>query len=219
MLPCENEAYELDLTKLGDEELVVLAAECQYHPAEQALLLRYYVWSQRLIARLARRYFLTPSDVEDAGQDTVFAIVRAIARYDTLELGKINGCPFRAFLRRVMSDRFKDFVRQLRRHTSDTAKAAIETNARTRPACREVNPATAAASTELRERLVELLDERDGFTRDLLQGIMNGMRLRAIAENLGTSYDSIKRHWRKERDQLARQFDERVKRRPASCAS
>src|SRR5438105_2323846 len=98
MQPCEDEAYELDLSKLGDEELVVLAAECDYHPAEEALLLRYYVWSQRFITRLARRHFLSESDVEDATQDTVFAIVKAIARYDTLELGKIDGCPFRVFL-------------------------------------------------------------------------------------------------------------------------
>jgi RNA polymerase sigma factor (sigma-70 family) len=210
MKRCESLAYELDLTKLRDEELVVLAAECHYHPAEEALLLRFLPWSQRRIAQLGRRWNLTSSDVEDAAQDAVFAIVKAMTRYNTLEAGNPAGCPFRVFLDRVLKDRFKDFLKQLRRQAGNAHHARA---AKALAANREPDPARAAQVTELSKRVHDLLAKRDDFTRQVVDGVMVGLRLRTIAANLGRSYDVVKRRWRQERTRLAKQLDERTRSR------
>ena len=100
-----------NLTLMEDGPLVVLSKE-GYRPAETELLLRYLAWTQNLVAYLARCTELNEHDVEDASQDAMFAVPIAIARYRTCELDKPAGRSFRSFLRRVVTDRFKDFVKQ-----------------------------------------------------------------------------------------------------------
>src|SRR5437660_258444 len=86
IMKLNGKARDLLLDELGDEFLVVLAKECGFQPAESALLLRYKEWSARLITQLARRRGLNGSDTEDAMQDAVFGILKAIARYDTYQI-------------------------------------------------------------------------------------------------------------------------------------
>src|SRR5262249_24650032 len=109
----DRAAPDRELHKLRDEELVVLATARGCQSAEAELLLRYQAWSDRLILRLARGLGLAPADIEDARQDAVFGVLKAIARYDPLELDKPQGCHFHTFLRRVLTDRFKDFIKRL----------------------------------------------------------------------------------------------------------
>src|SRR5262249_14436330 len=205
----EGPAYELDLTKLRDEELVVLAAECHYLPAEEALVLRFHSWCRRRMAQLGRRWHLAPEDLEDAAQDAVFAIVKAKTRYNTLEAGNPARCPCRVFLDRVLKDRFKDFLKQLWRQAGNARHPRA---AKALAANRESDPARAAQAKELSNRVRDLLEKRDVFTRQVVDGVMAGLCLRTIAANLGQSYDVVKRRWRRERNRLARQLDER--RRP-----
>ena len=106
--------YDLDLSRMGDEALVILAQECAFRPATDELVLRYYERMNPLIARKARGLGLT-ADLPDAQQNAVFAILEAIAGYDTLEAARPRGCSFRTYLGRVVLARFGDFVRQLRR--------------------------------------------------------------------------------------------------------
>src|SRR5689334_7370391 len=108
-------AHAQDLTTLGDEEMVLLATQHGHRPAEAALLLRYRDWSSGLIQWLGQRRGLTPTDLEDAEQDEVFGILKAIGRYDRRRGSRPGGCLCHTFLHRVLTDRFKDFVKHLRR--------------------------------------------------------------------------------------------------------
>src|SRR5438034_1803623 len=114
-MPPAPKKYDLDLSQIGDEELVVMAKECGYQPATQELLVRFHDWTNRLIAQQAKHTRLTATDVEDAQQNAVFALLEAVTRYDALEMVKPNGCGFRPFLRLVLTARFRDFVKHVRR--------------------------------------------------------------------------------------------------------
>jgi hypothetical protein len=46
----------------------------------------------------ANRQHVRPDEVEDAQQQAILWLCEAIAGYDTLEVGKKSGCPFREFL-------------------------------------------------------------------------------------------------------------------------
>src|SRR5215472_13642910 len=103
------------MSKLGDEELVVLAKECGYQPAVQELLVRFHEWTGQLIAQQAKRTRLSATDVEDAQQNAVFAVMEAISHYYTAQIAKPTGCSFRTFLRITLTGRFRDFVKHVAR--------------------------------------------------------------------------------------------------------
>ncbi len=112
----EPKPYDLDLARMGSEELVVLAKECGYYPAWEQLLVRHEGWKRRLVAWLASGHRLGGAEAEDAEQQAVFAMREAIASYDTGQLGLRGGCSFRTHLRRVLTARFQDFLRARRRY-------------------------------------------------------------------------------------------------------
>jgi hypothetical protein len=64
-----SKKYDLDLSKIGDEELVVLAQECGFRPAANELLVRYHQPMNRLIASQAWQTPLCEKDIEDAKQN------------------------------------------------------------------------------------------------------------------------------------------------------
>jgi RNA polymerase sigma factor (sigma-70 family) len=207
------ENYDLDLNELGDGTLVVLAKECGYQRAETALLQRYYDWSHNLIRQLSRRRGLSAADTEDAGQDAVFGILKAIARYDTQQLARPNGCSFGAFLRRVLTDRFKDFLKHVWRvqnryrhlvHTDEDGYGKADGVA----LCKDEqdNPAQAVAQEEWERRARNLVAQLGDRDRELIDILIAGGSLRTAAERLGLSYDQAKRHWRRLRAELARRL-------------
>ena len=100
----ETKKYDLDLAQLADEALVILAQECTFQPATDELVLRYYQRMSQLIA-LLMKHRRNAADVQDAQQNGVFAILEAIAGYDTQEVAKPRGCSFRTFVRLVVTDR------------------------------------------------------------------------------------------------------------------
>jgi RNA polymerase sigma factor (sigma-70 family) len=206
----------LDLNPLQDEALVVLAKECGYQPAETALVLRYRGWSGSLVGGLARQRGLSAVDTEDAVQDAVFGILKAIARYDTLQLGRANGCSFAAFLRRVLTDRFKDFLKHLwrvQKRYRCSLTAAEDDGGDGGPApceAREADPAQAAARAEWQKRFREVLAQLDASERELVDVLLSGVTVRAAADRLAISYDKAKRRWRKLRADLARRLPEPV---------
>jgi hypothetical protein len=103
--------YDLELSKIGDEELVVLAQECGFRPATNELLRRHHSHMSRLIAYQAKQTPLAVHDLEDAQQNAVFALVEAIAGYNTLEMVKPSGCRFRTYGRLVTMRRFWNISR------------------------------------------------------------------------------------------------------------
>src|SRR5262249_18328925 len=155
-------------------------------------------WSDGLILRLARGLGLAPADIEDARQDAVFGVLKAIARYDPLQLDKPQGCHFRTFLRRVLTDRFKDFVKRLWRleryhRQPDPRASGLGAESKGGGAAagsdgpfadKKSDPALIAERNELRIRLRETLDQLDETTRGLLHGLLSGLHLRAAAAEL-----------------------------------
>jgi RNA polymerase sigma factor (sigma-70 family) len=202
-----RKAYDLDLSRMGDEELVVLAQECGYLPAANELILRYHEWKDRLIAQKARRTRLTAADVQDAQQNAFFALREAINRYDTEAFVRPNGCSFRTFLRLVITSRFQDFVkhcgrteRHFDRHASDTG--ALETGTgegdlrggRRNGLGSDLNdPAAAVEWQEALSRLEQALARLGEEARRMWELLATGMRVQALAKELGVSYDTAKR--------------------------
>jgi RNA polymerase sigma factor (sigma-70 family) len=221
-MPARTNKYDLDLSKIRDEELVVLAQECGFRPAANELLLRYHQLMGRLIAYQARQTPLTEADVEDAKQNAVFALFEAIAGYHTLEMVKPGGCRFRSFARRVTTRRFWNFVKQIRRlrkryHCSARASGDPAAELNQDGSQNYVShlrnlqlsdPGDAAARRELLGRLRQVLERLGAKMQVLWQELAAGNKLRQIARQLGISYDAVKRQRRKLLAQLSSELAE-----------
>ena len=202
--------YDLDLSRMGDEALVILAQECAFRPATDELVLRYYEKMSQLIARKANRLGLA-ADLPDAQQNAVFAMLEAIAGYHTLEVAKPRGCRFRTYLGRVVLARFGDFVRKLRRlqrpccplHEAGEGLAAGRGRC---PGSRTSDPVEALARREAMARLHQALEGLDEALRGLWRELADGKRLRQIARERGVSYDRLKRQRRRLLARLAAQL-------------
>ena len=201
-----RQAYDLNLTLMEDGPLVVLSKECGYRPAQTELLMRYRAWTNNLVTYLARRTKLNEHDVEDASQDAVFAVLIAIARYRTCELGKPAGCSFRSFLRRVVTDRFKDFLKQHWRRKNrfgrslpySIAEGDLPLNSR------QHGPTHVCQWREMNDRLGTYMDRLNVQTRRFLEELLSGTSLRCAGQKVGLSYDQAKRARRKIRSELER---------------
>jgi RNA polymerase sigma factor (sigma-70 family) len=211
-MPAAIRKYDLDLSKIGDEELVLMAQECGFRPAANELVLRYHQLMTRLIACKARQTNLTENDVEDAKQNAVFALFEAIARYNTLEMVRPGGCRFRSYGRLVTMRRFWDFVKQIRRLQKRYHCAArADGNAAAEPIeagrgkyasnllHQRINddPGDAAARQELLGKLSQVLERLEEQERALWQELLAGKKLRQIACELGIGYDAVRRQRRK----------------------
>ncbi|MHB1423144.1 MAG: sigma-70 family RNA polymerase sigma factor [Gemmataceae bacterium] len=189
------------LARMADETLVILAQECSLHPAAMELVLRYYEQMSQFIARKAKRSRLA-ADVQDAQQNGVFAILEAIAGYNTLESIRPHGCSFRTYLRMVVAARFCDFVKKI--HRMERRKRRLE-EARCGPRDRKVrcsasllsDPVKVLVQEEERTRLQCALDRLDDSMRKLWQELASGKKLQLIAREQGVSYDRIKRQRRR----------------------
>jgi len=202
--------YDLDLSRMADEALVILAQECAFRPATDELVRRYFDPMSQLIARKARCPWLA-ADLPDAQQNAVFAMLEAIAGYHTLEAAKPRGCRFRAFLGRVVLARFGDFVRQLRRvqrhccRLEEAGERLAACQGRC-PGCRTSDPVEALARREARARLHQALEGLDEALRRLWRELADGKSLRQIAREQGVSYDRLKRQRRRLLARLAAQL-------------
>lgn len=97
-----------DGTPYSDAELVALAQHQGARWAADALIVRHFEYTRKIVARLALAAALQPHDVENAQQDAFFAMRRAILRYDLSN----PAYPFRGFLRKLVRDRFRDFLKR-----------------------------------------------------------------------------------------------------------
>lgn len=206
-----RERYDLDLSQIGDEELVIMAKECGFHPAETELILRYQLRRQRIISALARSTRLPQADWEDAQQNAVLGTIEAIAAFDTVQLHRPKNCSFRTFLRVVLEARFKDFLRRHRRVERRRDRATngnrslervlngphVAFGRRQFLSARQEDPATAMARREALERLEQAVEQLQTADGHLWRRLASGQRLRAIANELDVSYDTAKRRRRK----------------------
>jgi RNA polymerase sigma factor (sigma-70 family) len=203
--------YDLDLAKLADEELAVLAQECSFRPAANELVLRHHPRLSRLIAHQARQTTLTAADVQDAQQNAFFALLEAIAHYNTFEMVKLAGCSFRTYARLVTTRRFCNFVKHIRRQQKRYPCAArLDGNAAAEPGQdvwdppappragpRRSDPASAAVRQATLGRLLQALERLEPKLRELGHALAAGEKLRQIAVKWGISYDVVKRQRRK----------------------
>jgi DNA-directed RNA polymerase specialized sigma24 family protein len=172
--------YDLDLSRMGDEALVILAQECAFRPAIDEVLRRYYEPMSHLIALKARCLWLA-ADLPDAQQNAVFAILEAITDYDTREVAKPRGCRFRTYLCMVVTARFGDFVRQVRRvrrhycRLEEAGEKRASGQGRC-PGSRTSDPVEALARREARARLHHALEGLDEALRRLWRELADGKK-------------------------------------------
>jgi RNA polymerase sigma factor (sigma-70 family) len=207
--PIAPAPFELDVTGLEDEPLVVLAAECGHRPARDELIRRYLPLKEGLVSRCAARARLQEADRQDAQQDAVLWLVEAIRRYRAEEQVKPGGCRFRSFLYRVLSARFIDFLRHWRRLRSHFPQAGAEPVDSTQGGGGR-HPGDSAGPTgggpadlvrgaqegELRARLLGELARLGGPAHRLWELLAGGASLREVARVLNLSYDAVKRRRR-----------------------
>jgi len=220
--------YDLDLSRIGDEELVVMAQECAYQPATDALIERHRQWACGLVARKAKLVRLAASDVEDAQQEAWFWMMEGIARYNTRELARPNGCRFRTFLQTVIRSRLLDFARRIWRRARhfECSQPALDAADRAGAvvrigwlAGRSGSDPLAAALVwqENCRRLSCTLDRLGAAARDLWQGLAAGLGLRDIARQRGISYQQARGQRQRLLAKLKAEFrDDRDRRRKKS---
>lgn len=180
--------FPVDFTQLENEVLVVLAKECGCVEARNALYERLREDVENLISICAGGAHLQEADKEEAGQEAFFAVLVAIRDYDTLQLARPDGRGFRSFVYQVITARFLNFVRGLRRQESHFDQIGnVELLAVKSDAERQ------AARQELLERLREAVAALDEEARSLWALLLTGIKLTELADHLGVSYDSARR--------------------------
>jgi RNA polymerase sigma factor (sigma-70 family) len=211
--------YDLEMSRLSDEELVLLARECGFLPARQELLLRYYDPMRRWVAARAREAGLGTADVEDAQGEGVLSALEAVAKYDTWQLARKQGRSFRSFLYAVLLARFRDFLRKhwRTRHRygrSLTGPDGLEAAAEQRTGRRRAGRALLVAHedpahlSECREQMTCLrraLGMLDHRSRALWDRLAAGASLHNIALDWSVPYDRVRR-WRTRMLRVLRAF-------------
>jgi len=196
----------LELSKLADEELVVLVRLHDHPDAGRELMLRYYPWVNRYVGRCVGWLRIGPVEWEDARQDAVLGIPHAIEHYDLCQRDRPRPARFCTYLRRVVRNRLRDFLRHHRRvenHYDRSAAAAALLHPRSEPLPApgqpaplvdhgESNPVKIAQWREELACLDEALNGLDEPLRSLGQGLKQGMTLEMIAAKLGRSYDAVR---------------------------
>jgi RNA polymerase sigma factor (sigma-70 family) len=201
-------AYDLDMTRLGDEQLVELAQECRFRPARDELIYRCLTLARQLVVLHASGSRLQEADSQDAIQEAVLWILEAIERYRTAESVKPGGCRFRSFVRRVLASRLVDFVRHRRLWTNlpiadkgaawprqDLDRPCVDD--RPTPDSPSLDPLASAEKDEMQARLRRALARLGEDDRRLWDLLVAGTPLRQVAAALGISYDRAKRRRRK----------------------
>jgi RNA polymerase sigma factor (sigma-70 family) len=199
-------AYDLDMTKLEDEQLVVLAQECGYRPARDELICRCLGLARRLVGHYASGNGLQQADSQDAEQDAVLWILEALGRYRTSESVRPGGCHFRSFLHRVLASRLVDFFRhlRLRNHFPPVGRGVACLGQDSHHLHDEGDPAPDVSGLphdpeegEMQACLHQELDQLVQADRRLWDLLAAGTPLRQVAAALGISYDAAKRRRRK----------------------
>lgn len=208
---CRTACYDLDLSKLEDEPLVIMAQEVGYEPARNELIDRLWPLCRQIVRRFAFRLGLQEPDLQDAQQDAVFWIIDAIGHYRGDESVRPGGCHFRSFLYCVLRDRFIDALRtgrkyhlrnggKLHRHPQEFETRDSESLGRL-AICGAVtatgNVPYDAQQSEWNIQLQDAVSHLNQRMQELWSLLRQGQSLRRIAIRLHCSYDQTKRLRRK----------------------
>ena len=199
------QGWSLDLTNTCDEVLLLLAREARCQPARDELTCRYWHLFKTNLPHWARSHRLTSWELEDAHQQAFFWIQEAVRAFDPVQLSLPQGSSFQTFLKRVVRLRLSDFLRSLRRNNKrfhpvedpgDWFQKLLRGN----------NLASSGHQEELHLHLEKALSLLDRSARALWYELSQGKRLRDLPHVLGVSYRTLKRRWRKLREQLILAF-------------
>jgi RNA polymerase sigma factor (sigma-70 family) len=202
-----NHAPAIALLKQSNEYLLQALVASASPLVAEALMLRHEPWARRLIASRARCTSLEPADVEDAQQEALLALGKAIDQYGRarVEAGYLS---FRAFAAKVVINSFNDYLRRQRRTEQrlDRSAAAMEgLNSMPDPA-RAVDPQGVLIDRECQNACLDALSQLEEKDRRLVEQYVAGERLRVVAEDLDDLYLVTKRRWQTLASSLRRQL-------------
>lgn len=198
----------LDDTRLAE---LVVSAQSGCQAAQHELMAMAEKFKNNFVVKLARRNRLTSDVIEDAQQEGVFWVLEAIQCYDAERTEGEAWASLITFVHRVISFRFKDFVRRRRRverreplisSVIDIFRLVDERGAQqvVDPELadpKSVDPAQVAELRESTASLNQTLSQLDEHLLRLWRLLASGMRLGPIAEQLGISYEAVRRRRRR----------------------
>jgi DNA-directed RNA polymerase specialized sigma24 family protein len=197
------------LSRLEDEALVLLVQQHGHqHPATQVVLLRHLACVCRRAAWLARRRQVHRNDVLDAQQEAVLAMIDAIHAYVPRRSGIGPSCTFRSFLWRVIGARIANFLRHLSRAAARQKRGAAHQQSVRQGGYSAGDPLVTLQRRELREYVARAVGALDPEAQLLCAQVSRGDSLRALAGEVGSCYQRLKRRWHALREQLAAQLQD-----------
>ncbi len=193
--------YDLDLTPLEDESLLVLVQECDYRPAAGILLERHLPPLDRWATGEAQRSGLAPAEVEAVLWQMALAMEEAISRYRPQQPPGCRCLSFRRFVWALAADRFRDAVRHLRRGHRPAAVPSAAAQRRRAPSLMAAedpgpSPCAVAEEEERVEGVRAVLGRLGDGERLLGEALAQGRGLREVAAVLGVAYVTVKRRGR-----------------------
>jgi DNA-directed RNA polymerase specialized sigma24 family protein len=203
MTLAKEKRWFLDLPHTCDEVLILLAREASSQCARDELTCRHWNQFKARLPRFGIRLQLTSWDLEDAQQQAFFWIREAIRAFDPVQMFLPQGSSFQTFLNRVLRLRLLDFGRSLRRRTS---RFRLVGEQGVWPDCLLADGGLdfSGPGRELHLQLEKAVNLLDADARALWNQLRQGKRLRDLPELLGVNYRTVKRRWRKLREQLLR---------------
>lgn len=209
---CQVNAYQVNPKDMDDATLVEFSQTYGDKEVEAELVMRYFDRACGIIQRLGLSTNLNVQDLEDAKQDSVFALLKAIKRFDPTKR-----CSFATFLHRVVTDRFRDFCKHTRRanrrfgyntyvgsHRSgdeDDSRLSFESNVSDRP---DRQPPNVCQWRETLARLHSTMNDLDEPMQRFLRSLLRKDSLRSAAMAVGFSYDKAKRARRRLQSEMLR---------------
>ena len=201
MTASTGKGWFLDLSHTSDEVLLLFAREASSQTARDELTCRHWRHFKTRLASCGIRVWLTSWDLDDAQQQAFFWIREAIRAFDPVQLLLPQGSCFQTFLNRVLRLRLLDFCRSLRRRSARLHHVG-EPGDWPDTLLAEGNFGFSGNEPELHLRLEKAVTELDPDARVLWTQLRLGKRLRDLPEVLGVTYRTVKRRWRKLREQL-----------------
>lgn len=194
------------LSDRPEEELLRLAQAGTCPQAVAALVARYLGDLRALVARMAHAAHLPPDDADEALQEVLLLVPRAIRRYDLARLAGPRPCRLRTFLHRVAGHVFRNVLdrrgraavreRRVRQAAAQALDGSTPSRAVDWMACspdwRE-EPSLIAQEREARADLARGVADLDAEQRCLWEAVCAGTRLAVLARRLGRPPSTVRR--------------------------
>jgi RNA polymerase sigma factor (sigma-70 family) len=184
---------------LAEDDLTRLCQQADLADVAGELLARHFPWVRHIIGKESKRMRLERADSEDAQQEAVLAFLQALAKFDTGMPERPDSVSFRTFLRVVVTARFRDYVRRLRRweaHHDRTVQ--LENLVEASLSCLvgagdSSDPYTQLTWQEFKVDLDQALGDLKAPAQQMWEWLAAGQGLRQVAADMNISYPQGKR--------------------------